>query len=397
MIYMATPEYFGVYARRFYKLGVAMVGGCCGTGPEHIRSIAGAARMMGGGRVTIEAAAPSVDVAETAAGVPTACPTQLKTGLSKKISEVYESRVKGSGPVAITPKNFVVSVEVNPPSGLDASGAIAAARMLREAGIDVVNIADGPRATVRMSNQTLAHLIQEQVGIEVLLHVCCRDRNLLGLQADLLADHVLGIDNLVIITGDPPKMGDYPQATAVFDLDSIGLLRLTNGLNRGFDPSGKPMQLATCFYCACGAEPAAQDYERELRRLEEKRAAGAELIMTQPVYDPQLLRRFLDDTKHLNMPVLIGLLPLASYRNAEFLHNEVPGMQIPGHIRERMREVSSGAAARAEGVKIAQEALAAVVDDVVGAYIMPPFGRYRAALEILEPFGYPLPPDTDDP
>ena len=387
LIYMATPEYFGVYARRYFKAGVALVGGCCGTSPEHIRQIAAAARMMGGGRsLPVREPGPITIVPEDVELPPVT--TADKTTLGAKILRVYAERVKAADPVAVSPNSFVVSVEVNPPSGLDPSPSIEAARMLQAAGVDVINIADGPRATVRMNNQALALLVDRDLDMEVILHVCCRDRNLLGLQSDLLAAHVLGLHNIVIITGDPPKMGDYPHATAVFDLDSIGLLRLVYGLNRGIDPAGKVVGQTTKFLCACGAEPGALDYDREIRRLELKRAAGAEFLMTQPVYDPALLSRFLDDIAHLDMPVLVGLLPLASFRNAEFLHNEVPGMQIPPDIRARMREAGKGASARQEGVRIAQECLLGVVDRVVGAYIMPPFGRYAAALETLECVGY---------
>jgi 5,10-methylenetetrahydrofolate reductase len=322
---------------------------------------------------------------------------EKKSPLAEKVVRVQRERVLAANPVPLSPDSFVVSVEVNPPSGLDPSSAVDAARMLQGFGVDAINIADGPRASVRMSNQALALLVRDALGMEVILHVCCRDRNLLGLQSDLLANHVLDLHNLVIITGDPPKLGDYPHATAVFDLDSVGLLRLVDGLNKGFDPAGKSVGQQTAFFSACGAEPAALDYDREIRRLEQKRQNGAEMIMTQPVYDPKVLERFLDDTRHLEMPVLVGLLPLASHRNAEFLHNEVPGMQIPAYIRERMREVDKGPAARAEGVKITQECLMAVADRVVGAYIMPPFGRYRAALEILECVGYEVPEAPTEP
>jgi methionine synthase / methylenetetrahydrofolate reductase(NADPH) len=249
--------------------------------------------------------------------------------------------------------------------------------------VDVVNIADGPRATARMGNLALCTTVQQAAGVETILHVCCRDRNLLGQVSHLLGAHALGLRNLVIITGDPPKMGDYPFATPVYDLDSIGLLKVASDLNRGLDPGGKELAGRTSFLLATGAEPAAVDYDRELRRLEQKKAAGAELIMTQPVYDGRLVERFLDDVKPFGLPVMVGLLPLASHRNAEFLHNEVPGMRIPDEIRARMARVGSGPAARAEGVKIAQEALAAVKARVQGAYIMPPFDRVDSALEIL--------------
>jgi homocysteine S-methyltransferase len=389
LIYRATPEYFGVYARRFFQAGIKIVGGCCGTSPEHIQRIANSARMIGA-HANVEVPSSSAFPAhrgQSEEGLPPK-PLGDKSALGAKIERVWRERLEAGDLRRPTPQNFVVSVEVNPPQGLDLTRAIEAARMLQASGVDVINIADGPRASVRVSNQALALMVSQKVGMEVILHVCCRDRNLLGLQSDLLAAHVLGLHNLVVVTGDPPKMGDYPRATGVFDLDSVGLLRLIHGLNRGIDPAGRVVGQATGFACACGADPGALDYDRELRRLELKKAAGAEWVMTQPVYDPRVLERFLDDTAHLGLPVMVGLLPLASFRNAEFLHNEVPGMQIPSEIRERMRAVEKGPAARAEGVKIAQEALLAVAHRVVGAYIMPPFERHEAALEILAPLGY---------
>jgi homocysteine S-methyltransferase len=216
------------------------------------------------------------------------------------------------------------------------------------------------------------------------MHVTSRDRNLLGHVAHLLAAHELAVHNLVVITGDPPKMGDFPHASAVYDTDSIGLLHLISAMNRGFDPGGKPLGGATRFLCATGAEPGAQDYARELDRLRQKRDAGAELVMTQPVYDAAVLDRMLADIAPLDLPVLVGLLPLASYRNAEFLHNEVPGMQVPEDVRERMRRAGTGDAGRREGVEIAREMLEAVKDRVAGAYIMPPFGRYELALQVID-------------
>lgn len=376
MIYMATPEYFLVFARRFLKLGVRVVGGCCGTTPDHIRAMAGAVRMLGSSE-----SQPA--------------PIEIKGLIPAKPADALEpvpfaERSRLAAKLA-NPDGFVVSVEVNPPTGLDPRKSIEAARMLQAAGIDVINIADGPRASVRMSNWALGLRVQQQLGMESIIHVCMRDRNLLGLQSDILAYQQLGLNNLVVITGDPPKMGDYPNATAVFDLDSIGAIRMISNFNRGINPAGRPLGGQTSFVMASGVEPGASDYDRELRRLEEKIEAGANFIMTQPVYDPALLDRILSDIKHFNVPVLIGLLPLASHRNAEFLHNEVPGMQIPLAIRERMERAGQGAEARREGVRIAQEALLAVRDRVRGAYIMPPFGRYESAIEILECVGYSMP------
>lgn len=381
MIYPDTPEYFGVYAKRFLKKGVSLLGGCCGTGPEHIRFISNSASMMKTGRIRIISPGPEEKKSDILSA-------PKNTQLAKKIFRVYKDRVCAKKPLPVSPENFVVSVEVNPPRGLDLTSTLETAKMLRDGGADVINIADGPRATVRMSNQAMGHIVQDTLNMEIILHVCCRDRNLLGLQADLLANHVLGIRNLVIITGDPPKLGDYPHATAVFDLDSINLLRLVNNLNCGLDPSGKTMDRRTEFFCATGAEPAALNYDRELKRLVRKKEAGAQFIMTQPVYDIKIVERFLNDIKYLDMPVLLGLLPLASYRNALFLHREVPGIHIPEDILSRMEGAGKGPKAREEGIKIAQDMLLSVLDRVVGAYIMPPLGYYSSALKILECAGY---------
>jgi homocysteine S-methyltransferase len=369
--YMATPEYFQLYARRLFKLGVKAVGGCCGTTAEHVRKIRAAARMAAGGAGD-----------DTGGGMRDEEAPRARIEVAPGI-EVVPREQKGELGRKLAGRHFVVSVEVNPPPGLSLDKAIDGARMLRDAGVDVVNVADGPRASARMGNLALCMRVREALGMPALMHVTTRDRNLLGLVAHLLAAHELGVHDLVVITGDPPKMGDFPDATPVYDLDSIGLLRLIGGLNRGLDPGGKPLGQATRFLCATGAEPAAVDYAREQTRLRAKLEAGAELVMTQPVYDAELLERFLRDVEPYAVPVLVGILPLASHRNAEFLHNEVPGMRVPDTIRERMRAAGSGQAARAEGVAIAREMLSQVKDRVAGAYIMPPFGRYELAAEII--------------
>ena len=384
LVYISTPEYFGVYARRMYKLGVKLVGGCCGTTPEHIKRIAASARMVGssdGKSVPPESDVVNVRGSDTfqawsadhsseaPPGATVVAPFAERSELARKIAR----------------GQFVVSVEVNPPVGLDLKKSLAAAKILKAGGVDVVNIADGARAQARMGNLAMAVRVQEQ-GIETILHVCGRDRNLLATLAHLLAAHELGVKNVVVITGDPPKMGDFPDASAVYDLDSIGILKLAARLNQGIDPGGKPLGRGTGFVLATGAEPAALNYERELARLRLKKDAGAELVMTQPVYDPKVLEKFLDDIAPLGLPVLVGLLPLASHRNAEFLHNEVPGMQVPVSVRERMRKAGSGPDARKEGVAIAREMLAAVRHRVAGAYIMPPFERFDLALEVIDGF-----------
>jgi homocysteine S-methyltransferase len=383
MVYVSTPEYFGVYARRMFKMGVAAVGGCCGTTPDHVRRIAAAARMAGATREEPESGdGHGGSGVLPAATVTDETPAAQPPGALRPVPFAEKSRLASR----IADGKFVVSVEVNPPIGLDPERAVVAARLLKAGGVDVINIADGARAQARMSNLAMAVRIERDVGIETILHVCGRDRNLLGTLAHLLGAHDLGLRNLVIITGDPPKMGEFPDASAVYDLDSIGILKLAWRLNHGVDPGGKPLGAATRFVLASGAEPAALNYTREIARLKMKKAAGAEIVMTQPVYDPIVLGRFLDDVSPLGLPVLVGVLPLASYRNAEFLHNEVPGMQVPGAVRERMRKAGTGAMARREGVAIARELLAAVRHRVAGAYIMPPLERYELALEVIDGF-----------
>ena len=382
LVYVSTAEYFGVYARRMYKLGVRLVGGCCGTTPDHVKRIAAAARMIG----SSEGKSTPPDAESPSRGSDTfrawsADPPEALPGAAKVVPFAERSSLAGK----IARGKFVVSVEVNPPVGLNLEKSLAAAKMLKRGGVDVVNIADGARAQARMGNLAMAVRVQEQ-GVETILHVCGRDRNLLATLAHLLAAHELGVRNVVIITGDPPKMGDFPDASAVYDLDSIGILKLATRLNHGIDPGGKPLGSGTRFVLATGAEPAALNYERELTRLRQKKEAGAEIVMTQPVYDPAVLEKFLTDIEPLGLPVLVGLLPLASYRNAEFLHNEVPGMQVPDSVRERMRLAGSGPEGRKEGVKIAREMLAAVRHRVAGAYVMPPFERFDLALEVIDGF-----------
>jgi methionine synthase I (cobalamin-dependent) len=381
-IYVSTPEYFGVYAQRMFRIGVRLMGGCCGTTHEHIKRIAGSARMMAGfaGELAPRTGDDDRGEAWSARGEP-APSVEVTSGVqAKPMAE------RSSLAARIARSKFVVSVEVSPPAGVDASRAIAAAKALKAGGVDVINIADGARALARMSNLALAVRIQREAEMETILHVCGRDRNLLATIAHLLGAHDLGIRNLVIITGDPPKMGDYPDATAVYDLDSVGMLKLASRLNHGVDPGGKPLAGTTSFLLATGVEPAALNYDREIARLREKKAAGAEIVMTQPVYSPEVLERFLADAAPLGLPVLVGLLPLASYRNAEFLHNEVPGMQVPDEVRERMRKAGSGPSARKEGVAIAREMLERVRGRVAGAYVMPPLERYELALEVVDGF-----------
>ena len=371
-LYVANPEHFGVFARRMLKSGVRMVGGCCGTTPAHTRAMLGAVRMLRGEHLDERIALDTPASASITTSTPKPAPVA-------KLPLAERSRLGAR----IARGEWAVSVELTAPAGSDLTKTKQQVNELIAGGVDVVNIADGPRASARMANVAVCARLAGETQVEPILHVCARDRSFLGLIAHLLGAQALGLRNLVIITGDPPKMGDYPFSTPVYDVDSIGLLRIAAGLNAGVDPAGKECE-PTSFVLATGAEPAAHDRDRELRRLEDKKLAGAELVMTQPVYDPRTLERFLDDVGPLGLPIMVGILPLASHRNAEFLHNEVPGMAIPTEYRERMAKVGGGPAARAEGIKIAQEALAAVKHRVAGAYVMPPFNRVDSALAVLE-------------
>ena len=369
-IYVANPEHFGVFARRMLKGGVRLVGGCCGTTPAHTRAMLGAVRMLRGETVEAQHAPSAIEASEPRVVGPRLARTPLPE----------RSRLGGR----IARGEFTVSVELTAPAGTDLAKTTAQVAALAAGGVDIVNIADGPRASARMANVAVCARLVRETGVEPILHVCSRDRSFLGLIAHLYGAQALGLRDLVLITGDPPKMGDYPFSTPVYDVDSVGLLKIAAGMNAGIDPAGKECE-PTSFVLATGAEPGAADRDRELRRLEDKKAAGAELVMTQPVYDPRTLERFLDDCAPLGLPVMVGILPLASHRNAEFLNAEVPGMSIPSEYRERMAKVAGGApAARAEGIKIAQEALAAVCARVAGAYVMPPFNRVESALAVLE-------------
>jgi len=361
LFYFATPDYFAKYAQHFINAGARLVGGCCGTTPDHIQAMAGAVRALGKGEKVVIKAQP-VEEESRLKEVPMA----ERSSLGRKLVE----------------GEFVISVEIDPPRGLGLDKVVEGARALRAAGVDVINIADGPRATARVNPQSIGLFFEREVGIETILHTSCRDRNLLGLQSDMLGAYTNGFRNILAVTGDPPLMGDYPSATGVFDVDAIGLVTLLKNLNQGLDVGGRSMKGQTAFVIGVGANPAAQNPEREMDRLERKIDHGAEYIMTQPIYDHELLRRFLKSVEHLKRPVLPGILPLASYRNAEFLHNEVPGMTIPEAVQERMYKAGDGGTA--EGIAIAQEMLLEIRQCAQGVYIMPPFNRYSTALKVLE-------------
>jgi homocysteine S-methyltransferase len=366
-MYLSSPEYFAKYAQRLLRVGVRVLGGCCGTTPEHIRAMRRAIRAMRPSEVLPRPQAASIRVES---GAPRVAPVARakKSALSAKIAA----------------GQFVCSVEIAPPKSADPTKTLARIRELKDAGVDAVNIPDGPRASARMSSAALALLAQREVGMETILHYCCRDRNLLSMQSDLLGLGALGLKNVLIITGDPPKLGDYPDATAVFDVDSIGLMQVANHLNHGEDLVGNPMDQPTSLHLGCGANPGAVNLDEEVRRFEYKVEAGAEFVMTQPVYDPRVLEKFARRIEHCRIPLLVGILPLRNVRNAEFLSNEVPGMEVPATILERLGAAESPDRARTVGIEIAQEALLESLPLCQGVYVMPPFNSVKAALDVLD-------------
>lgn len=365
-IYLCSPEYMASYARKFVAAGVRLVGGCCGTTPDHIRVMRSAMRV---GEARGKTASAQVSSHATPKQVPTV-PIESRSALGAKLAR----------------GEFVTMVEIVPPKGIDIRKELEGARFLKSVGVDAVNIPDSPRASARMSNQALSLLIQREVGLDAILHYTCRDRNVLCIQSDLLGAAAVGIRNLICITGDPPKMGNYPDATAVFDVDAIGLVNIVRSLNQGLDLGGNPIGTGTSFVIGVGANPGLTDLDEEIRRFEYKVEAGAEYAVTQPVFDLRLLENFLRRIEHCRIPVIAGIWPLTSVRNAEFMKNELR-VSVPDSILERMSRAQTPDAARAEGVVIAREMLAAVRQTVQGAQISAPLGRYSSAVDVLEALG----------
>ncbi len=366
-MYLCSPEYMSQYARRLLWAGVKIIGGCCGTTPAHIREIVSEVRSLQPAHRPVE-----VEIKEE----------EAKAKALPKVPVAEKSRLGAK----LAAGKFVAFVEILPPRGTDASKEIAGARMCAEHGIDCINVPDGPRASARMSAQVTCRLIQEQAGIEAVLHFCCRDRNILGIQSELLGAQALGIRNLICITGDPPRMGAYPGATAVFDVDSIGLVNIVNNLNQGLDIGGNPIGSQTSLLIGVGANPGALNLDEEVERFEQKVKAGAEYVVTQPVFDVKLLENFLRRIEGFRLPLIAGIWPLTSYRNAEFMVNELR-VPVPEAFLERMRKAGSGDAARAEGVAIAREMVRQVRPMVQGVQISAPFGRYELAIRVAEAIG----------
>ena len=363
-IYLCSPEYMASYARKFVDAGVGLIGGCCGTTPEHIKAMKAALR--------------SSNAKGRTGGFHMQAERKRESGVAPP--PIDERSVIGS---KLALGEFVTLVEIVPPKGVDFHKEVEGAKYLKAAGIDAINIPDSPRASARMSNLALCILIQQHAGIETVLHFTCRDRNVLSMQSELLGAYSTGIHNLICITGDPPKLGNYPDATAVFDVDAIGLVNIVHNLNFGLDIGGNPIGTGTRFLIGVGANPGIGNIDEEIRRFEYKVEAGADFAVTQPVFDIALLETFLRRTEHCRIPVLAGIWPLVSVRNAEFMKNELR-VSVPDSIVERMGRAPNAEAARAEGVLIAREMLHQVRGLVQGAQVAAPLGRYSSALDVLD-------------
>lgn len=369
-MYMCSPEYMAEFSRRFIQVGASFIGGCCGTTPQHIKLLADAIRSVSPRQTAQTFVKQPATVEE----------------LTPENVQVVPLAERSNWGYKVANGHFVTSVEVLPPKGCDAEKTLESIKLLKEAGVDAVNVPDGPRAQTRMSAQATSILIEQNIGIEAVLHYCCRDRNLLGMMSDLLGAAGLGLRNLLLITGDPPKMGPYPDATAVFDIDAIGLTNMVNKLNHGLDLGNNPIGKPTAFTIGVGVNPGAVNLDEEIKRFEWKVEAGAQYAITQPVFDTEQLREFLRRIEHTKIPIVAGIWPLVSFRNAEFLHNEVPGVNVTPEILERMRIASDKGKeeARDEGIAIARESLLEVRDLIAGVQVSAPFGNVKFALQVFE-------------
>ena len=366
-LYLCSPEYMASYARRFIQAGARLVGGCCGTTPEHIKAIKTAVRSLSPQR-----ARASVEVMARPGHTLPPVPVASRSRLAEKLAR----------------QEFPVLVEVVPPKGCDATKEVEGAQYLLEQGIDAVNIPDGSGATARMSALTLAALLQQRAGIEVLLHYSSRDRNVLTIQSDLLGAHALGVRNLLALTRDTPQYSTVLESDAS-EVDAIGLVNLLSNLNRGLDVGANPLGVQTAYLVGASINPYALNLEEELRRFQYKVEAGADFAVTQPVFQVEQLAKFLERARSFapHLPVIAGIWPLTSFRNAEFMNNEVPGISVPPAVMERMRAADSGERARQEGLKIAQETLVEIRSLVQGVQIAAPFGRYALAVEVAQALG----------
>ncbi len=359
-VYHTTPEYLAMYAKQLVEAGVRIIGACCGSTPAHIREIRKAVRNVTPGAMDLE--------------------VKERKPEKDKIDE--ESATDKSLFAQNIGKKFLATVELDIPRGLDMSSVVEGATYLKKHGIDAVNITDGARARLRMTPLAICHKVQSETGMETITHLACRDRNMIGMQADLLGCHALGLKNILVITGDPANIGDYPHATSVFDIESVGFIRAVKRFNEGRDLMGNSIGTKTNFLIACAANPVADDLEYELDKLHQKVEEGAQIIFTQPVLEAHTMEEFMKKIDPLKIPVMVGVMPLRSYRHAEFLHNEIPGINIPDSIRDKFRTAGKNGAVL--GVKLAAEFLRESKHMVAGAYMLPPFKKYQMAIDILE-------------
>jgi methionine synthase I (cobalamin-dependent)/5,10-methylenetetrahydrofolate reductase len=366
LIYMTTPEYFSEYAKRLIEIGVRMVGGCCGTTPSHIAMMSKQVGSLSGVKEHIEITHHHQHDTEPVATIP------------------MDKKCRFGAKLAAGEK--VTSIEITPPRSIDLTPMLEKCQQCHEAGVDAINIPDGPRASARISPMVAALAVEREVGIETVLHYCCRDRNLIGMQSDLLGGYAGGLRNYLIVTGDPPKLGDYPDSTAVFDVDAVGLTQVVTNLNHGVDVGGNPINPPTGILIGVGANPCAVEPTRELQHYLNKIKSGAEYAITQPVFDADALLRFLDaaEEKGASIPVIAGVWPLVSYRNALFLKNEVPGVEVPDALLERMSQAKTKEQGRALGIEIAREIRDRISDRVAGFQVSAPFGIVDLALQVLE-------------
>jgi methionine synthase / methylenetetrahydrofolate reductase(NADPH) len=364
LIYLSSPAYMADYAARMVSAGARMVGGCCGTTPQHVRAMREALDRLVPGRTATRVASVRRVRAETP-DIPSLTTTAAPTAVQRKLDA----------------GEFLVTVELDPPRGHNIEKLVQGAKLLKERGVEIVDINDGSLGRVRMSVLPTAILVREATGLDINMHFTCRDRNLMGIQADVLGAHAVDIRNILAMTGDPPRTGDYVNATAVFDVDAIGLIRILTGMNRGLDATGNSIGEPTSFCVGIALNPGAAEPTREMERFLAKVEAGARWAQTQPVYDLEVLERFFGSTRP-PIPVVVGLLPLHSSRHAEFLHNEVPGITVPDGVRARMRE--AGERGLRVGIETAQVLLADVRRRHAGAYLMPSFGRFEVVAEVLE-------------
>ena len=365
MIYLSTPEYFTSYCKNYINMGVMGVGGCCGTNPEHIKEMARTIKALTGVKKHVEIS--KIEVQNTNI---TVTPTIEKSNFAKKL---------------FTESEKAISIEITPPRSVDLTPMLEKVQKCKDVGVDAINIPDGPRASARISPMVAGVMIEQQIGMEVILHYCCRDRNLIGMQSDILGGYAAGIKNYLVITGDPPKLGNYPQATAVFDVDAVGLTKVIHNLNHGEDIAGNEINPPTSILIGVGANPCAVNLKKEIKHFYNKIDAGAEYVMTQPVFDADTLLRFVDTTsKHKQIPVVAGIWPLVSLKNALFLKNEVPGVEIPDRIIERMEKANTKEDALKIGIEIAHEIKQKIDSSVQGYQISAPFGKVDLAINIIK-------------